>query len=163
MRTSGKTNSPPSCPNLHSASSGRAEKHIKRRAIIGPGASLLFTSFGSASPRASRTYFPLLSKENWSVTRSYNTGLSEEITRDCNTGLSKGCNTGPSVTSNFWWDKTEPRKWHTPPTFPYHILKSHGPDLTCYTDSQWDPAALQLETISPSKSHCCLYTENCSR
>ena len=39
VRTSGKTNSPPSWPNLHRAGSGRGEKHIKRRAKIGWGAS----------------------------------------------------------------------------------------------------------------------------
>jgi hypothetical protein len=33
----------------------RGDKCIKRGAKIEPGASLLFTSFGSASPRASRT------------------------------------------------------------------------------------------------------------
>ena len=35
---------------------------IKRGAKIGLGASLLFESFGSACPHASKIYFPLLSK-----------------------------------------------------------------------------------------------------
>ena len=41
---------------------GEEKKHIKRGAKIGLGASLLFTSFGSACPHALRMYFPLLSK-----------------------------------------------------------------------------------------------------
>ena len=59
VRTSGKTNSPPSWPNLHRAGSGRGEKHIKRRAKIGLGASLLL---GSAHPHIWRMYYPLVSK-----------------------------------------------------------------------------------------------------
>ena len=38
------------------------EKNIKRGAKIGPGASLLFPSFGLAFPHAWRMYFPLLFK-----------------------------------------------------------------------------------------------------
>ena len=49
-------------------------------------------------------YFPLLSKENWPVTRS------------CNTGPFESCNAGPSVVSDFCCNKTEPRILHTPPT-----------------------------------------------
>ena len=45
VRTSGKTNSTLGWPNLHRAGSGGGEKNIKR------GASLLFTSFGSACPQ----------------------------------------------------------------------------------------------------------------
>ena len=41
---------------------GEEKKHIKRGARTGPGAFLLFMSFGSAFPHASRMYFPLLSK-----------------------------------------------------------------------------------------------------
>ena len=40
----------------------KRKKHIKRGAKIEPGVSLLFTSFGSAHPRATRMYFPLLVK-----------------------------------------------------------------------------------------------------
>ena len=40
----------------------RGDKCIKRGAKIEPGASLLFTSFGSVCPHASRMYLPLLSK-----------------------------------------------------------------------------------------------------
>ena len=69
---------------------GEEKKHIKRGAKIGLGASLLLVSFGLAHPHALRMYFPLLSKWNWTVTRS--------------------CNTGPSVCPFkilLWWDRTE--------------------------------------------------------
>ena len=62
MRTSSKTNSPPGYPKLQRADPGEEEKHIKRGAKIGPGAFLLFVSFGSGCPHALRVYFPLLSK-----------------------------------------------------------------------------------------------------
>ena len=64
---------------------GEEKKYIKRGAKIGPGASCLFMSFQLACPHASRLYFPLLSKWNWAVTWS------------CNSGPSEGCNAGPSL------------------------------------------------------------------
>ena len=62
MRTSGETNSPPGQPNSIWAGSGEGEKLIKRGAKTEPLASLLFETFESASPRASRMHFPLLAK-----------------------------------------------------------------------------------------------------
>ena len=70
VRTSGKTSSPPGWRNLYRAGPGGGEREtektknetIKRGAKIEVGASLLFLSFGSACPYASRMYFPLLSK-----------------------------------------------------------------------------------------------------
>ena len=87
---------------------GKEKNHIKRGAKIGLGASLLFASFGLACPHTSRMYFPLLSKSNWAVTWSCNTGPSKEITQ--------GCNTGPSIPSNFCCDETEPRILQIPRT-----------------------------------------------
>ena len=55
-----------------------------------------FWLFWFAHPYASRMYFPMLAKENWAVTQSYNTGLS--------------------VPSNFCCSETEPMKLHTPLT-----------------------------------------------
>ena len=55
-------------------------------------------------------YFPLLSKENWPVTRS------------CNTGPFEGCNAGPFVGADFCCNKTEPRILYTPPT----LLKNNN-------------------------------------
>ena len=83
---------------------GKEKTLIKRGGKIGPGASLFFMSFGSACPHASRMYFPLLSKQNWAVTWS------------CDTGPSEGYNAGPSIASNFCCDDIEERKLQTPPT-----------------------------------------------
>ena len=98
--------------------SGEKRQIHKRRKPRRIEASLLLASFGSAHPHTSRMYFPLLSKQNWAVTWSYNTSPSKEITGGYNTGLSKeitwGCNTGPSVTSNFCCNETEPSKLQTP-------------------------------------------------
>ena len=59
VRSSGRTYSPPGQPNLQRAGPGGEEKHEKGAKT---GLRLLFSSFGSAFPHASRTYFPLLSK-----------------------------------------------------------------------------------------------------
>ena len=76
---------------------GKEKKQIKRGAKVelGGGAvpSLLFTSFGLARCHASRMYFPLLSKQNWAVIQS--------------------CNTGLSLKFLLWQDRT--KKLHTPP------------------------------------------------
>ena len=53
-------------------------------------------------------YFPLVSKWNWAVIQACNIDPSEKITR--------GCNNGPSIASNFCCVETERRKLHTPPT-----------------------------------------------
>ena len=57
MRSSGKTSSTPGEPIVHRAGPGGERKRVKR------GAALLFASFGSACPHASRMYFPLLSNK----------------------------------------------------------------------------------------------------
>ena len=77
---------------------GRRKKHTKRGAKIKLGAFLLFLSFGSAQPHTPQgCTFLSPRKYNWAVTRS--------------------CDTGPSDDSNFCCSETESRKLQTSRTY----------------------------------------------
>ena len=114
---------------------GKEKTHIKRGGKIGPGASLFFMSFGSACPHALRMYFPLLSKQNWAVTWS------------CDTGPSEGYNAGPCIASNFCCDDIEQRKLQTPPTSMVPFL---GLNLADSTSAQ-APQGGGQHSLSPTQ------------
>ena len=117
VRVSGKTNSPPGYPKLHRADLGGGDKCIKEGSL--EGLRPLFSwSFRSACPHSSRVYYPLF----FLIKLSYNTGLS--------------------VTSNFCFSETGPKKLHTPqhPYLSHGSLRPHGPQhirLPCPLPSPW--------------------------